>query len=358
LQLTHKKAPSSLGDSAVMMSRYHFCLAIVLFASASAFEQQSTFLPKTIQGLMEQLITEQTASSSLIWQEDLQKMKSNILPLFTVLPKQQNNNLGAEAVRYLAYRYLLATHGLRMNGLQPCAHCVNASAPVWESVGVFKQKLPSNTQQALSAWRSKAIGLRDVAAIVLALEHLAFQEGFLSKSFIQRAYKLNGLDPKSSIPPHKLAEVVFTHFAMVLLDGSSWIYTSKRGQKIWHRMQKAADVSLVQHQQDRKVVSDMFPDTWTSLRTLRRKVVAAFKKERDFASPGLRDFSFDDVNLVIARVAAKFGSAQNEECASIKSALYSKDPSHSGSVAANRFIMVWLVTGTSQKRQSTCALLA
>jgi hypothetical protein len=242
-------------------------------------DRPKAFLIKSIQSLMEQtMFTGQTASSSLIWQDALDKMESNILPIFSVLPKQQSFNLGPEAVRYLTYRYLLVTHGLRINGLQPCAHCVNASAPVWESVEVFKTHLPSTIQQALVPWRSKAIGLRDVAAIVLVLQHLTMEQGFLSKEFMQRAYKLNGWNAGSSITAHRLGEVVFTHCAMVLLEGSSWTYNSKRVQKIWYRMMTADNVGLAQHRQDRKVVSDMFPETWKSLRTLRRKAVAALKK--------------------------------------------------------------------------------
>merc|ERR1719265_947650 len=275
---------------------------LVLMPLASSFEmqsatvvmrQQSDFLPKSIQTLMEQAITEQSemTSSSSTWQQALDKMEANLVPVFTALPKRQGGNLGPEAVRYLAYRYLLATHGLRMKGLQPCAHCLNASAPVWESVEWMKNKLPWKTQQELNEWRSKAIGLRDAAAIILALEHLVFDQGFLSKSFIQRAYKLNGLDARKPIAVYQLGEVVLSHFAMVLLSENTYVFTSQRGQKLWHRMRKDSNVGLAQHRQDRKMVSRLFPDTWKSLMSLKRKAVAGLQKER----PGQNRFSFNDI---------------------------------------------------------------
>lgn len=317
-----------------MMSQSSILVALLLVSSASG--HQSNFMSQSIHSLMEQTISKRVISSSLNWKDALDAMEINILPIFNVLP-EENSNLGPQAVRYLAHRYLLENHGLRVKGLQPCAYCVNASAPVWDSVELLKKSFSSNVQQALTSWNSKAIGRRDVAAVVLALEHLVFEEGFLSKSFIQRAYKLNGFDSRSSLPTHKLSEVVASHFAMVLLQGSSWIHTSKRGQKTWYRMtgrmQKEPSVSLAQHQQDRKVVSNMFPDTWKSLKTLKRKAVSELQKEE----PGLQRFSFENVLLVISKVAQAFGSAQNKECANIKSALYSKDASGSGSVSARSF---------------------
>eukprot|EP00746_Dinoflagellata_sp_MGD_P005525 gnl/MRDRNA2_/MRDRNA2_110699_c0_seq1.p1 gnl/MRDRNA2_/MRDRNA2_110699_c0~~gnl/MRDRNA2_/MRDRNA2_110699_c0_seq1.p1 ORF type:complete len:571 (+),score=82.12 gnl/MRDRNA2_/MRDRNA2_110699_c0_seq1:94-1806(+) len=305
-----------------------WCISIALASSASG--HQSTFLTQSIQSLMRQMVSKHVLVPS--WKDEVDAMEEKVLPIFKVLP-EQNSNLRPQAVRYLAHRYLLETHGMQVNGLQPCAHCLNASAPVWESVEILRKSIPSHMKPALASWSTRAIGLRDVAAIVLALEYLVFEQGFLSKWSIQRAYKLNGLDSRQQVPAHKFTEVVYSHFAMILLDGSSWIYTSKRGQKMWHRMRKEANVGLAQHQQDRKVVTRMFPDTWENLKTLTRKAVAALKKEKESQI----GFSFEDVLLVITKVAQAFGAAQNKECANIKSALYEKDKSGSGSLTARSF---------------------
>jgi hypothetical protein len=303
-------------------------MTIILAHSASG--DQSTFLTQSIQSLMKQTLSEHVIVSS--WKDEVDTMEQAIAPIFSILPGR-NSNLSPKAVRYLAHRYLLKTHGLQVNGLEPCVYCVNASAPVWESVDILKRSIPPNAQRALASWNSKAIGLRDVAAVVLALEYLVFEQSFLSKTFIQRAYKLNGLDWRVQLPGHKFSEVVHSHFSLILLDGSSWIQTSPRGQKMWHRMRKEAKVGLAQHQQDRKVVSRMFPDTWNNLKTLTRKAVAGLKKEKE----SQQRFSFEDILSVITKVAQAFGSAQNKECANIKSALYSKDALGSGSVSAKSF---------------------
>jgi len=310
------------------------CIALMVFSSSSATGQQKTFRSKqSIQSLMEQAINGKKAPSTQIWEKALDEMESKVLPIFAVLPKQRSDNLSPEAVRYLAYRYLLATHGLRFKGLQPCAHCTNASAPVWDSVEILKKNLPSNVEQGLVEWRTRAISLRGTAAVVLALEHFVFEEGLESKSFIQRAYKLNGFSSRSSIPAHKLREVVFSHFAMVLLDGGSFKATSQMGKKMWYRMFKETKVRLAQHVQDRNMIINVLPTTKESLVGLRKKAVAALKKDR----PGLQRFSFEDVTLVIANIAQEFGSVQNKECGPIKDKLHLVDPSGAGSVPTKLF---------------------
>jgi hypothetical protein len=337
-------------------------MALILASGASG--DQSTSVTQSIQSLMQEITSKHTfafasgsfgASSvfapAMSWQDELDVMEKKIKSIFDVLPKQ-NGNLQPQAVRYLAHRYLLDNHGLHVKGLQPCSHCVNASVPVWEDVELVKKSLSSTTQQALASWNSRGMGPRDTAAVVLALEKLVFAEGLVSKFFIQRAYKLNGVHWRSEIPAHKFAEVLNTHFAIVLLEGSSWIHTSPRGQKVWHRLTQATNVSFAQHQDDRNRVVRMFRDTWPNLKILTRKAVSSVKKGQQNQQP-LR-FSFEETLLVLTKVAQEFGSAQNKECAHLRSDLHSKDPSGSGSVPVRSFYVAddKLITETPEYLRS------
>lgn len=228
-------------------------------------------------------------------------------PMFAGLPKNNRGKLEWPAVRQLAHRHFVGESGWHIRGLEP--HRNSTPTDLWIRGRVFGDAFPAHIAPILQRKLGSGCGLREVAAVVAALERLILDTGVGSAKELKRAYRLSGLSPTSSLTLEQVETVVES----VMI---SFILGSKAQTTFRHRAQ-------------RQMISKVYPG-WGKTQEFVRGVL------RDFMA-GSSGLSFTGVRQAVDVVGLRYGRFQEQDCQDMKTILMDMDPESTGRVPLDSF---------------------
>lgn len=253
-------------------------------------------------------------------------MEATLRPMFVAMPKNRQGRLGNSAVRYVLHRFFVQLHGWVIAGLEPGSGANATSAATGEraaaGVSVLNGKVSAWTQELFEERLGGAgLGLREVAAVAVALERLIHNE---ASGRLRMAFDRLDVAREAELSGGELEKVLDAYMALYLL-GSSLDENSYSMQRLIPAMPK-----VYAGWQDTKV---FVSDTKHNIEFSQRHRSNPFVVGRP---------NFDTALRVVESVGERFGQHQDVECQELKEALVEREIRDSGRVTLADFYKIGL----------------
>jgi len=249
----------------------------------------------------------------------LLKIEQSILPVWKVLPKNREGNVGWRSLRYVAHRFFMQQSNLLVRGFEPMRR-VNESE--LGMADILEDRLPSVTNFAEEMGEEK-YGLRDAVMLVASIEQLIFDnESALLEKAYQRAQRYFARISSARIPFERLARVLETYMI--------------------HWMMGSDHESVGLLLGNESLLFSEFPH-WRELKAYVRGEIRAMDFER-LHSPAdhlqevfQQGYTFADAHEVVGAITKNFAPFWESECQAIKSSLVALDTAGTGRVRLGDF---------------------
>jgi hypothetical protein len=156
----------------------------------------------------------------------LAELETLLLPMYEALPKR-NGQLGSKTLRYLLQRFFLNQRGWLVKGLEPIGNA-------WEfqsesNKQALKGWIPAHMQARMEKHLNHAsFELRDVAAIIAAIEDLVNQEAELQ---LKQVFASLGFDSSQPLSATQAAEVMDMYLMLYVTARNLTIANPERQRK-------------------------------------------------------------------------------------------------------------------------------
>eukprot|EP00927_Polykrikos_kofoidii_P028957 TRINITY_DN2511_c0_g1_i2.p1 TRINITY_DN2511_c0_g1~~TRINITY_DN2511_c0_g1_i2.p1 ORF type:complete len:551 (-),score=70.68 TRINITY_DN2511_c0_g1_i2:243-1895(-) len=232
-------------------------------------------------------------------EERITEIEEGLRTTFQVLPKNKNNRLDHNGVRYLMNRFFLQQHGWSITNFQVASLTSNN---VSGSAG--SSRLPDILQELFETLISpNGSTLAEVVALAATLEHLIRED---LRSVLVEVYKSMQIPEKDGIDKIRALNAMELYTICVL-----------RGQEL----QDCLD--------DRVSLQRSFFRYFAQWGDLKRLIRESL---RDAVPDSSDSFSFDDVTTALEVVAHRFASFYESTCQDLRSSLFDMEESRSGRV--------------------------
>jgi hypothetical protein len=156
----------------------------------------------------------------------LAELQQILLPMYQALPKR-NGQLGSKTLRYLLQRFFLNQRGWLVKGLEPIGNA-------WEfqtesNKQALKGWIPAHLQSRMEKHLNhSSFALRDVAAVIAAVEDLANQEAELQ---LKQVFSSLGVDSSQLLSATQAAEVMDMYLMLYVTARNLTIANPERQRK-------------------------------------------------------------------------------------------------------------------------------
>jgi len=232
-------------------------------------------------------------------------MTEKLRPVFLSLPRSEEGDLDASAVRYLLHRYFIDRDGWFVQGSDASGEAANNSLPEVVLKGGALARILSERLAA------RGMSLHEVAVLATALETLAKSE---TERRLQRAYQIVGLSHrKDHATESELSLILDVYMQMYTLGKDHEVMTWSEINETW------------------KVIHTVYP-RWNELKSwansVRSEVLASTPEQRG---------SYHGEARVVDELQHRYGRWQDQQCLSIKKALQEHSTPGKGRIPLSRF---------------------
>lgn len=245
----------------------------------------------------------------------LSEVEVSVDQTFVALPKNAVGRLDSRGVRHAVAAHFARDHGLLITGLEP--HGMRSkSAKEAHELSVMKHKAPKMSNALLAARTDHhGLSLKEVAATIVALEHLILEQ---PHRVLKSAYRLENLSDATALEETQVHEVLRNFLFL-----------------IWHG-QGFQDVVGYPGFKD-TIQEDML--TYNESAEFELSAVGLYKyRMKHQRNPFVeKAFSYHNVVDVAKDMTRKYGRWQQASCTRMKTILMANDPDRSGRIPLHTF---------------------
>eukprot|EP00929_Paragymnodinium_shiwhaense_P022490 TRINITY_DN1435_c0_g1_i1.p2 TRINITY_DN1435_c0_g1~~TRINITY_DN1435_c0_g1_i1.p2 ORF type:complete len:563 (+),score=151.00 TRINITY_DN1435_c0_g1_i1:75-1763(+) len=244
--------------------------------------------------------------------EHLAEIESKLMPMWSVLPKNDDAKVEWRMVRFLAHRYFMKESSLLVRGFEPMRQ-INASEP--GAPTMMGDQLPSLEQHG-----AQGFSLHDVAAMVAALEQLIRES---EAGLLEIVYNQKSRAVSDSLSHEELSNILESYMVQWMIDEDPAVII------MLLRNQTLRDEALPKWRDIRKFLEG----TLTSLEFKRRHTPSLGGGALALGGK----YSFEEAQEAVGGVTKKFASFWENECQVIKDSLVAFDKAGTGRIALSDF---------------------
>lgn len=250
--------------------------------------------------------------------QKLASIRAAIKPMWRTLPKS-NERIDRRSLRYLVHRYFMQTSSLMIRGFEP-SRPVNES--YWGVADILSQMVPAYVESVLESKHAKTKGftLKDAVNMVVMMDQLIFDS---ESSLLEKIYADQSKPTSRSLTQKGLMQVLQSYMVEWMVEGD------------------AEDIQMLIN--NRSLMLEVVPH-FEQLMQFAEGRIRTLQFERELKIPKGRGhdvwdkrFSFEDAHAIVGGITQSFQSYWQSECNSMKGALVSMDPQHTGRVPLSKF---------------------
>eukprot|EP00927_Polykrikos_kofoidii_P032955 TRINITY_DN2792_c0_g2_i6.p1 TRINITY_DN2792_c0_g2~~TRINITY_DN2792_c0_g2_i6.p1 ORF type:complete len:628 (-),score=78.64 TRINITY_DN2792_c0_g2_i6:457-2064(-) len=265
----------------------------------------------------------EAVAASLENSHEFSVIRNKLLPMWRSLAKNEHGRIDRRSLRYMVHRYLLRTHYIVVNGLQPLQKHANKT-----EAALFFERAPLLVKQALEkASAQRGFSLGDAAAMVAMLLELVAHDARELVDFLMTSKRWK------------------QEMSLALVD--------RRLESFLVRWMVGNDPdSLTALERNPSLITESFNE-WQKIASFLHGKVLAWQrdrwvrplstKQRFDASPGSwhplggDHFSRADLQTVVSDIVLSFGSFWHTECDNVRATLVKLDRGGTGRVLLSDF---------------------
>lgn len=256
--------------------------------------------------------------------EELHRIRAELMPMWSALPKNQYGRLGSDEVRYALHRFFVQRHGWHIDGLdEPSADA--------SQVGVLSDHVPAFLMELFEqAFGSTGLMLHELALFAATLERVIHDQSVAQLESVYDVLEFSRTTRLDEKEAQRAVEV----FMVQMMVGQDRIRERGLGRQ---------EVYL----------EKMYPG-WKDMKSFAhdvRKTVSHFDGSTNpfVADPGM---DFQQVGEVVEQVSFRMGRYQDAECRELKDALLEYERGYSGRVPLADFYKVGVERGLYTTEQA------
>lgn len=242
----------------------------------------------------------------------IQKLETELMPLFVALPKNSYGNLDPSVTRYALHRYFAQKFGWYVVGLEPAGGTWNSSSPG----SIVKNRVPAFIEGLFEErLQGQGLDLRGLAVFAATLLDLVNSE---SHDDLQTVYMYHNLDMSSSLSPATVEKALNDY---IILQ--------------FHSLDAGSNQSLNLRVMEAELREEYV--IWRDVALWVRDVVRSLQFEQTRRSPFAPPGSFDALAETARELGHRFGAFQNLECQYLKAQLMELEYRGTGRVRLSEF---------------------
>jgi len=294
-------------------------LALIIFSFCLVHVYSTDFLKASPKERNER-VTEEDIRSSLLEEVEgalgegsatnrLRLLEATLKPMFDSLPKNEQGNLDHRVVRYALHRLFVMRHGWNIRGLG--FH--SAESNVSSTEGILKDQVPAYLQDMFEKeLGAKGLGLRELAVMAAALEHLIHKEAVVKLGSVFKIFKTF---PTAKVTEARANEMLDTYMTAFILG------------------ENLANLTLYEARSLNDDMPELFK-SWGETQALVRRIRSNMTEESKNIAPR---YTFSSLAKIVQAIGEEYGTFQNLECHQLKSALVKMDSTGNGRVKLSDF---------------------
>lgn len=296
------------------MAKLVFCTLVAasgLFGDAAAASLRASLDVRQLsQATVEQVLLAELSSFGKSWQ--LGEFEEQLRPTFEALPKNARGKLEPAAVRYSLHRFFVATRGWYVKGLLPGSSAWNASA---SPAVVMQDRVPSYIQSIFEQrLHGEGLGLPELAAFAATIQDFVHAEAL---GVLKTVYEQLELPIDGSLSPKQRDQAVKMYMASYLFGSGEEAEALVRGNRNWET--------------DAEAVYPAWQEVTMWVQDLQLALEHGRRARRPFAAAA------PDAAELVEAIGHHFGSFQDQECRTLKTALLDMEYQSSGRVLVSDF---------------------
>jgi len=225
---------------------------------------------------------------------------------FASLPKNEEGNLGHQAVRYILHRFFVKRHGWYIKGLEP-------GAKAQDSPSFMKGWVPAHLQDQLEKRvQDHGINLVELSALAASLESLVQKE---ASQQLDKAYAVMRLPRDSVLNKSELNNVISVYMMGFLNDGN------------------ISATSPMEAELNLQAFAANYED-WSATEAFLERVKSTHFQGLGDEKPGV---DYAATQRIVNDIGERFGHFNDLECESLKSNLLKMESHKEGRVPLSEF---------------------
>jgi hypothetical protein len=248
--------------------------------------------------------------------ERVEAIERSIWRTFQAMPKNAAGRLAPRSVRHVVQKYFSKEHGWRILGLEP--HGMQDSVSEVHEMSILRERAPALLKAMLEdRAHGRGLAFEDIVMMISALESLILSE---TLQLLRTAYRLNGLDDTHEVNIGGVHEVLRSFLLLFRMGAAADSHTKEIHMHYKERMEALSPAW--------KDIVEYASDTLFNVLYASRDKTNPFEKKW---------FKFEDVAIVVQKLAHGYGRWQDGDCRAMKETLVNLSVVNNGRVPLDRF---------------------
>jgi len=248
---------------------------------------------------------------------------ATLTPMWRTLPKT-SGRIDRRTLRYLVHRYFMQTSSLMVRGFEP-TRLTNDSH--WGAADILSQMVPAYVESVLESQHltQNGFSLQDAVDMVLTLDQLIFDS---ASSILESVYKDQRKPLQRSLSYQGLKQVMEAYLI-------KWMVEAEPHEHAMLLANRSLMEEIVPHYGELMKFVDGRIKSFEFGR--RQKEADTITKNSFGKNTFEMRYSYEDAHQVAGGITRSFQSYWQSECDTMKNALVSMDPHHTGRVPLSKF---------------------